>query len=148
MTQFQSFQISSVNHFLNKGSLVTEIEKQIQDLLVAVIKMEKTQESSIESQKITTDNVDKLITHMDKLLPVHTEIANIKKILYSAIVSIVVIWVPFGAWMVLELHRIDNIQDSHIEVQKKTEKAIEKKIEELNAESQKKIHKNENQITY
>jgi len=89
---------------------MNENEKQIQDLLVAVVKMEKTQEVSIESQKTTTTNVDKLVAQMGELLPVHVDISNIKKMLYSSITVAIL----YGAWATIELHRMDTILQSYI----------------------------------
>jgi len=149
---------------------MTETEKQIQDLLVAVIKMEKTQEATIASQRTTTDNVDKLIGHMDNLLPVHVDIANIKKTLYGLITGMILTILPFGAWITLSHFEQKEILHTHITIQEKTELRYNEKLErtelrfqeklertelryneklaKIDETYQKKIHKNENQITY
>ena len=119
---------------------MTETEKQIQDLLLATVRMEKTQESAIEVQKTTTNNVNKIVGHLEKLLPVHTEISNLKKLLYGSVAVALV----FGAWITIEYHRIDKelvalqviLKEKDIELKKNQKQAT------------KKINKNENQITY
>jgi len=119
---------------------MTEIEEQIQDLLIATVRMEKTQESTIELQKTTTSNVNKIVGHLEKLLPVHTEISNLKKLLYASIV----VALAFGAWITIEYHRVDKelatlqatLKEKDIELKKNQKQNIEK------------INNNKNQITY
>ena len=54
---------------------MTESEKIVQDILVALGKMEKSQEQTI-------GNINTLTTHMNTLLPVHKDIQYLKKFLY------------------------------------------------------------------
>lgn len=119
---------------------MSENEKQIQDLLIALTKMEKTQEATIEAQNKTTNNVDKIVTHLEKLLPVHTDIANIKKIIYGMIA----VSLAYGAWATVEYHRIDN----ELKIIKAVADEKEKELKKNLSEKTERINKNENQITY
>ena len=83
----------------------------------------------VSLQERTTSDVDKLVNHIEKFLPVHTDISNIKKILWG----IIAITTSYGAWITLEYHRIDN------------ELAIQRQIQiRLNDQ----FNDNKNQITY
>lgn len=85
---------------------MTDNEKQLQNLLIAVVTLEKTQET-------TSQNIDKIVGHLDNLLPIHTDITSIKRALYGSI-SIGLI---FAAWITIDHHRVDSLQQSHKAVQ-------------------------------
>jgi len=92
---------------------MTPEEKMYQDLLIALVKTEKNQEASIEAQKLTTDNVNKLIVHMDELLPVHKDIHYLKKLLYVSLT----IFSAYVLWSSKELSEVKSDVHSHIETQ-------------------------------
>jgi hypothetical protein len=84
----------------------------------------------------TTKDIDKLVKHIDKILPVHEQIANIKKIMYSAI-SVATI---YGAWQVLGYFDLRELVIN----QKTNYENIKSHVEHCND----KINENKNQITY
>lgn len=112
---------------------MSENEKQLQDLLVAVTTLEKTQET-------TTKNVDKIVTHLERLLPIHTDIANLKKTIYAAIA----IFIGYASWNTIEYHRIDNELQVTKAVQKEKDEEVKKNYNGLLEKS----NSNKNQITY
>lgn len=81
----------------------------------------------------TTKDVDRLVKHIDKFLPVHEMIANIKKIIYSSLF----VAIGFGTWITLEYFTLHSEVSTHIAVQN-----------ELNREIEEKLGNNENQISY
>ena len=85
----------------------------------------------------TTLDVDKLVKHIEKFLPVHEKLANLKKILYVGLS----LFVTFGIWITLEHFAMDKKLNSHINVQDAKEVLYNKEVEE-------KISENKNQITY
>jgi len=100
---------------------MTEGEKQTQDLFIALAKLEKTQEAALKNQDITTDNVNKLVTHIEKLLPVHTDISNIKKILYSFI-AVTMTYISWNTLFVVEMHeKQSNLIIASEEIKKKSD---------------------------
>ena len=88
----------------------------------------------------TTLDVDKLVKHIEKILPVHEQIANLKKIVYASL-SVATLYV---AWQATGYFSLKETVSSNIAVQKTKEDISKKNIEKLT----KAIHKNENQITY
>jgi hypothetical protein len=119
---------------------MSENEKQLQDLLIAVVKMEKNQEVTVKSQETTTTNINKLVDNMQLLLPVHSEISNIKKALYGTIT----LTIMYAAWITIEYHRIDTALKTHIAIQQEKEEKEEKE----NKEMSEKISNNKEQIGY
>lgn len=92
---------------------MTEEEKKYQDLLIALIKMEKNQEATVKAQDMTTKNVNKLIGHMETILPVHKDIHYLKKLLYVSLAL-------FGAyvlWSSKEIYALNKQFDTHTETQ-------------------------------
>ena len=106
----------------------------------------ETVENTVAIGKLTTlqegmtKDMDRLITHIEKMLPVHTDIANIKKVLYSSIAIAVV----FSGWITLAFHELDTKVKTHIAVAEEREEKIKKNI----TDSTEKISHNKNQITY
>ena len=92
---------------------MTEEEEKYQKLLIALIKMEKNQESTIEAQKTTTTNIDKLITSVETLLPVHKDIHYLKKLLYASIA----IYGVYVLWSSREIYGIKDEFHSHEKTQ-------------------------------
>ncbi len=132
---------------------MTESEKQIQNLLKAVIGMEKTQEFIMKTQEKTTQTVDKLADNVSKISDVDTKfkVANnriadlesenekgirpqtLKHMLIYAGISIV----GFGTYITLYTFSIDKELSTH-EAEYKSE------VKQMNE----KITDNKNQITY
>ncbi len=132
---------------------MTAIEKQIQNLLVAITGMEKTQE-------ITTKNIDKLVGSVSVLSDVDTRIKStnkrvkdleeegisgirpntLKHILSYAALCLI----GFGAWITLYIFDIDKTIATHIAESKTEQKNTDSKIKELNTNQ----NQNKNQITY
>jgi len=92
----------------------------------------------------TTKDVDRLVRHIEKFLPVHETIANIKKILYTfiAIASTFAIWITLEHFKTLTLLTAHIAVDGQIVIAKENELQINKKF------LSDKINYNENQITY
>ena len=88
-------------------------------------------------QERTTEDVDKLVRHIERFLPVHERLSNLKKILYVGLS----LSVTFGIWITIEHFSIDRRLTAHIEVQDAKEVLYNKEVEE-------KISDNKNQITY
>lgn len=88
----------------------------------------------------TTNDVDKIIRHIEKILPVHAEISNLKKLLYGT----VLVAIAYGSWMAIEYHRVDK-EVAKLEIIVK-DQAV--KIERNREESMSKSQYNKNQITY
>jgi len=139
---------------------VTDIEKQIQDLLLAVTGMEKTQESVIASQKVTVDNVNKIVDTISTLSDVNTKIesmnkrvkdlereseSGIKPITLKNILSYALFClVAFGTWITFFTFDTDKNISTHIAEYKSEIKNTNYEIKEL----KKKENNNKNQITY
>ena len=83
---------------------MTAEEKKYQDLLIALVRMEKNQEAGVEAQKLTTDNMNKLVITVETLVPVHKDIHYLRKLLY---VSIAI----FGAYLLWSSREIYGIKD-------------------------------------
>lgn len=123
---------------------MTEIEKQIQSLVIAVVKMEKTQEATIKGQDATTKNVDKLTELMEDMLPFHTEIANLKNTVYGMIV----IAIGFGIWITTEHYKLKELLGTHLAVQVEKEKKLQDDLKKNNEKFSQERNDNKNQITY
>jgi len=83
--------------------------------------------------KRTTLDMDRMIKHIEKILPIHEKISNLKKLLYSSIIVVA----GFGTWIALE----------HFELKLKYE-TFEAVQEEQHKELNTKVNNNLNQITY
>lgn len=125
---------------------MSEAEKSIHYIIKAISGLEKTQE-------ITTKNVDKLVSNMEKLIPVHEELKNLgmritdledeskqgvrPSTLKSILISVGFVLLSFGTWVTVFCFNIDKELSNHktlsIEVQK---------------QQQEDIQDNKNQITY
>lgn len=88
----------------------------------------------------TTIDVDKLVKNIEKILPIHEKISNLKKVVYSSIGVILF----YGAWITQGYFDLKEQVNTHIEVQRKQEAISKKNDEDL----LKATHKNENQVTY
>lgn len=84
------------------------------------------------SQRTTTD-VDKLVKHIERFLPVHEKLANLKKILYGGLT----LGLAFVLWMTTEHYTLSSRVNADIAVK-----------EERYGDVMDKINKNKNQITY
>ncbi len=123
---------------------MSENEQQIQNLLVAVTKMEKTQESTIKAQDTTTKNVDKIVLHLEKLLPIHLDIAYVKKILYGLITFLIVVAVPYVAWITIAYFTLQTEFRTFKAVQEEKNKEVVIKHEEITKD----IASNKTQVAY
>lgn len=99
----------------------------------------------------TTKDVDRLVSHIEKILPVHEQIATMRKILYSSIALAFV----FAAWITQDHFKLKEQFVSHIAVQiertvneKKNKKEEDEKNNNDKKEANIKIDKNQNQITW
>jgi len=81
----------------------------------------------------TTKDVDRLVKHIEKILPIHEKLSNLKKILYSTITLIF----AFCCWISLEHFDLKSNFHSLEKVEAEKHKGIDKKI-----------NTNTNQITY
>jgi len=106
-------------------------------------------------QERTTKDVDKLVTHIEKFLPVHSKLANLRTTLYG----VIAIALGFGTWITLDHFRLSEENATHIAVQAEREltKDAEQKsmVKDILQEIKKnhiylleKVSKNETQITY
>lgn len=91
-------------------------------------------------QERTTSDIDKLVRHIEKILPVHEQIATMRKILYSSIALAIV----YASWVTLELFGVKEAYAAHNAAQKEHYKAAKDIEKEMN----RKINYNKNQITY
>ena len=80
-----------------------------------------------------TKDTDRLVSHVEKILPIHAIIANLKNILYWGIF----VATGFGTWITVEHFNVKGQLDTLIAVQ-----------EEKNKEHSEKITYNKNQIQY
>jgi len=99
----------------------------------------------------TTNDVDKLVRHIEKFLPVHEKLSNLKKILYSSMAVIM----AYGVWITLECHRMDTRIETHSAVQTQKEKEITEDMRKIKEEmryiekkSTEGVSENKNQIVY
>jgi len=112
---------------------VQEHEKNTQENTIAIAKL-------VEIVKNTSTDVDKIVTHLDKLLPIHTEIKYIKIFLAIYCSSTM----AFASWITLLHFSTDKEFSNHRTADNKREVFIDTKLDRLEALSK----KNENQITY
>lgn len=128
-------------------------EEQIQNLLVAVKGLEVAQEGSIEAQKTTTDNINKLTESMQSMSDTDTRIKSsnkrigdledeaklgirpqtLKQMLQAAAIALI----TYCTYITLEVHKMDK----HVDTLEAT------RIIEIKA-MQEDIQSNKNQITY
>lgn len=117
---------------------MSEAEKSIHYIIKAISGLEKTQE-------ITTKNVDKLVSNMEKLIPVHEELKNLgmritdledeskqgvrPSTLKSILISVGFILLSFGTWVTVFCFNIDKELSNHktlsMEVQKQQQEDIQ-----------------------
>lgn len=125
---------------------MTETEKSIQDLLIAVKVIEKTQET-------TTINLDKLTSIVQATIPFTEKFSNIEEkiealeneanqgirpvTLKNILAAVSVIVISFGTWTTLMIFALDKSLSNH---QTMSSQVIEKFIED--------IQDNKNQIIY
>jgi len=84
-------------------------------------------------QERTTNDVDKLVRHIEKILPVHAILAHLKTILYSGLIASS----SFGVWITIEHFSTKQDLATFIAIQK-----------EKNTEAAKERNTNKNQIQY
>jgi len=94
--------------------------------------------------KQTSKDVDKIVTNLDKLIPVHEKVANLRLILFASIVVVI----GFGTWLTIEYFQMKETLATHMAVQKQKEIQIENDIKKNSKEELEKINNNKNQITY
>lgn len=125
---------------------MTPTEKAIQDLLLAVNGLEKSQETTVK-------NVDKIALAMEKLIPVHEKLESINTrvsdletesengvrpvTLKHLLIYAVMVAIGFGTWITLYVFSIDKGISSHIVVS-----------DEIIKEMRDDIDYNKNQVTY
>lgn len=125
---------------------MSEAEKSIHYIIKAIAGLEKTQE-------ITTKNVDKLVSNMEKLIPIHEELKNLgiritdledeskqgvrPSTLKSILISVGFILLSFGTWVTIFCFNIDKELSNH--------KTLSMEIQKQQQED---IQDNKNQITY
>jgi len=143
---------------------MSETEKQLQELLIAVVQIEKTQEATIKAQDVTTKNVDKLVGHMENMLPFHEQLKSMNnrvkdledeskggirpQTLKGLLVGGVVIIIAFAGWLSLDHLALKEKYDKHDAAQTQAEKALKDEIKKNNENSSKDRNDNKNQITY
>ena len=81
----------------------------------------------------TTIDVDKLVKHIERILPVHEKLSNLKKILYASIT----VGTLFCSWIAVEHFELKSHFHTHqaVEIEKHKEISVE-------------TNYNKNQITY
>ena len=121
----------------------------------------ETQENSIAIGKLvaiserTTKDIDRLVSHIEEMLPVHSQIIGIKKIGFASMTAVV----GFGAWVTVEFMYLSQTINSHIVVEvvkdnkdqqlkKKQFEKIEQRVTDLEKKTTEEINTNKNQITY
>lgn len=117
---------------------MSEAEKSIHYIIKAIAGLEKTQE-------ITTKNVDKLVSNMEKLIPVHEELKNLgmritdledeskqgvrPSTLKSILISVGFVLLSFGTWVTIFCFNIDKELSNHktlsMEIQKQQQEDIQ-----------------------
>ena len=125
---------------------MSEAEKSIHYIIKAIAGLEKTQE-------ITTKNVDKLVSNMEKLIPIHEELKNLgiritdledeskqgvrPSTLKSILISVGFVLLSFGTWVTIFCFNIDKELSNH--------KTLSMEIQKQQQED---IQDTKNQITY
>jgi len=102
-------------------------------------------------QKRTTKDVDRIVEHIEKILPIHEQIATMRKIQYGSIV----VAIGFASWITLAHFALREQYTSHEAVQQEREENIninkkleEEKRDQTRKQIEEKINKNKNQIAY
>ena len=109
----------------------------------------------IAVQERTTDDVDKLVRHIEKFLPVHSKLANLRTILFG----VIFVALGFGTWITLDHFRLSGELATHIAVQAEHEltknaeqnamvKDILQEVKKNHIYLLEKVSKSETQITY
>jgi len=88
----------------------------------------------------TTKDVDRLVMHIEKILPVHEQISMMKKILYATILTST----AFAGWITIAVFDVKENLRSHTDVQKEHDKTRK----EADVYTTQRINHNKNQITY